>query len=168
MYNTANLCIGITKVLWHDIYVYCLIGMIVITTINVFIMDSLSKQDDASSTEIILIIINLVVKWGCVLILCTLRFEIFKYHLQLKHPLKILQRQFPCTISFPGCQYTIAISATHQRMVETVKSLAIHHIIDIYPTSNCSNVHNGCNAEMDGIKLRKCVYYVDSNHDIVD
>eukprot|EP01083_Nonionella_stella_P011089 31545_1 len=50
-------------------------------------------------------------------------------------------------------------------MVETVKSLAIHHII---VPQICNNVHNGCNAEMHGIKLRKCVYYVDSNHDIVD
>eukprot|EP01083_Nonionella_stella_P143459 445992_1 len=34
----------------------------------------------------------------------SLRFEIFKPRLDLNHPVKIVQRQFPCTISFPGCR----------------------------------------------------------------
>eukprot|EP01083_Nonionella_stella_P224161 798172_1 len=68
--NPANICIGITNVLWHDVYVYCLIGILLVTMINILIMDSVPQH-----MEIVIIIISLVLKWGCILILCKMLFK---------------------------------------------------------------------------------------------
>eukprot|EP01083_Nonionella_stella_P153001 491044_1 len=74
-HNPAHFCVIITNVLWHDVYVYCLIGMVLVTTMDILIIDFLPSQHDVSSTEMVIIIIGLVLKWGCIIILCKMLFK---------------------------------------------------------------------------------------------
>eukprot|EP01083_Nonionella_stella_P313418 1125041_1 len=71
-YDSDNICSGITRALWHDVFVYCLTGMVLLTAINILIMDYINYPDHM---EIVIIIISLVLEWGCILILCKMLFK---------------------------------------------------------------------------------------------
>ena len=61
--------------LWQNIYVYCLNSIVVIHIIVTLILDSISHENQVSSSEYIIIIIGLLFEWILIIIQCKILYR---------------------------------------------------------------------------------------------